>query len=263
VDANNQYNVDCIKLAVLVERFTGIPKKRVFDFVKENSVAELLPCANIVCKTESQRAKLTALFEFKNLYETIKCAEKSREYILDSAIAAKEYFKNYYADLNDKERVSITFLDAQLRIIATKTMSTGTINESPVLPREYIKEALFCNAVSVMLSHNHPSGCSAPSQQDMLATERVKAGMDAAGIKLLDHIIVARDEVISFAERGDIRATDTVQIQSKAATPVREPQTRKPSIKQQLKDANEQLAIEHAASPTRVASKIKSNGLEI
>jgi DNA repair protein RadC len=263
MDTDYQYKEDCTKLAGLVERFTGIPKKRVFDFVKDNSASDLLPFANMVCKTDSQRVKLAALFEFKNLYETIKCAEKSQEYILDSATAAKGYFKSYYADLNDKERFSITFLDAQLKVIATKTMFTGTINESPVHPRELIKEALFYNAVSIMLSHNHPSGYSTPSQQDLLVTRRVREVMDAANIQLLDHIIVARDDALSLADRGDIRAIETAQIQSKAATPVREPQAKKPSIKQQLKEAGEQLATELSESPTRAAPKTKSKEMGI
>ena len=263
----DQYKEDCSKLAGLVERFTGIPKERAFFFVMENAAAELLPCANMICETESQREKLSALFDFKNLYETLKSAEKSREHSLSGTSEAMEYFKNYYADMNDKERFSVAFLDSHNRVIATKTISSGTVNESAVHPRELIKEALFYNAVSVMLAHNHPGGAVTPSQDDLMATGRVKQGMDSVGIRLLDHIIVAGDKAISIADMGQIDLSGKVPGLAKAASPpVREtgiaPEAKTPTIKEQIAAGKKQLAGQRATAPVRAAVKSNNIGLE-
>ena len=264
----DQYKEDCSKLAGLVERFTGIPRERAFFFVMENAAAELLPCSNMICETESQREKLSALFDFKNLYETLKGAEKNREHSLSDTSEAMEYFKNYYADMNDKERFSVAFLDSHNRVIATKTLSSGSVNESAVYPRELIKEALFFNAVSVMLAHNHPGGVSRPSQEDLMATSRVKQGMDTVGVRLLDHIIVAGDKAISLADMGQIDLPSNVPGLAKAASPtVREkdssPKTKMPTIKEQIAAGKKQLAEQRAAVPTRAAVKMKNNALEV
>jgi DNA repair protein RadC len=269
MDTGNQHKEDCAKLAGLVERFTGIPKAQTFFFVMQNAAADLLPCANIVCETDLQREKLAALFEFKNLYETVKGAEKSREYVLSSTSDAMAYFKNYYADMNDKERFSATFLDSQNRVIATKTISSGTVNESSVHPREIVKEALFHNAVSVMVAHNHPGGAKNPSQPDLFVTDRIKRSIETIGVNLLDHIIVAGDKSISLADMGLMPQSSPMPEIAKAASPVREesssykPESRQPSIKQQLAAGKKHLAAERTAAPARAVAKIKSNALEV
>ena len=269
MDEGNQYKEDCAKLAGLVERFTGIPKERVFFFVTQNAAESLLPCANIICETQSQREKLAALFDFKNLYEMIKGADKSREYAFGSSYDAMRYFKDYYADKNDRESFSVAFLDSHNKAIAVKTISSGTVNESMVHPREIIKEALFHNAVSVMLAHNHPGGATNPSQADLFVTEKIQQALETVGVRLLDHIIVAKDKTVSLAETGQMPASSPAPINTRAASPVREnggirkPEPRAPSIKQQLAAGKKQLAAERAAAPSRAAAKTKSNALEV
>jgi len=253
MNRSNQYIEDCEKLAGLVERYTGIPKDRTYRFVMDNSASELLPSANLLCNTDTQKNKLAALFEFKNLYETIKGAENSREYTLDTTVKAMDYFTNYFADMNDKERFTVALLDSGNRIIATKIISTGTVNEAPVQPREIIKEALFRNAVSVVLAHNHPSGTTRPSNEDIATTHRIKQFMEIVNIRLLDHIIVVRDEAISLADMGLIDTVNSRAETSKAASPISE----KPeeyalnkapfSVKQQLAAAKERRVNEQAA----------------
>jgi len=269
MDTDSQYREDSARLAGLIERFTGIPKERIFFFVMQNAAAELLPCANIICETSTQREKLSALFEFKNLYETVKGAEKNREHTLSGTDDAKEYFKSHYADMNDKERVSVAFLDSQCRVITTKIISTGTVNESSEHPREIIKEALFNHAASVMVAHNHPGGSPYPSEQDLLMTERVKQGLDAIGIKLLDHIIVAGDKAISFADMGKMPISNTTSANAKAASPVREERdlfqqkSEQPSIRQQLAAAKRELAADCVTAPVREAVKSENNAWEV
>jgi len=269
MDSGSQYKDDCAKLAGLVERFTGIPKERVFFFVMQNSADALLPCANIICDTQPQREKLAALFDFKNVYEMAKGADKSREYVLGTSSDTMNYFKDYYADKNDREHFSVAFLDSRNRVIATKTISSGTVNESFVHPREIVKEALFYNSVSVVLSHNHPGGNTEPSQADLFVTEKIKQAMDTIGIRILDHVIIARDKTISLAELGKMPTSSPSHGNSKAASPVRESgglreaEPRTPSIKQQIAAGKKQLAAERAAAPARAAAITKSKPLEV
>ena len=76
------------------------------------------------------------------------------------------------------------------------------MNASITSPREVFREALRYGAVSVVLLHNHPSGCPEPSETDLLVTKRFKEVGELLGIRLLDHIIIGGNEYLSFAERG-------------------------------------------------------------
>jgi hypothetical protein len=71
-----------------------------------------------------------------------------------------------------------------------------------VHPREVVKQALQHNAAAVVLAHNHPSGVAEPSQADELITGRLREALQLVDIRVLDHLIVAGGEVVSFAEHG-------------------------------------------------------------
>ena len=222
MDTDNQLESDRERLASLVSKYTGIPSKRVYDFVAENGAGEILPSANRLAATSSQRERLNNLFEFRNLYEIVKGTEKEKAHTLSNTNTAMGYFKNFFADKNDRERVAVAFLDSQNKVKATKIMSEGTINESSMPLREIAREALFHNAVTVILAHNHPSGDKQPSILDIDATEKVMGGLNAVGVRLCDHIIVTGSGAISMADLGFIVHNDLGVEMSKAASPVRE-----------------------------------------
>jgi len=246
---DKQYRDDSARLAVLIEKYTNIPQDRVYQFVMENSAEMLLPHANKICRTEAQRQKLGALFEFKNLYEIVKSAQ-SRVYQLDSANAARDYFRSYFADVRDKEHFAVAYLDTRTQVIKTETISNGTVAQAQVYPREIIKEALFLNARAVILAHNHPSGELEASSQDIEVTVRIKRGMETMGMELFDHIIVGGDKAVSLMDMGKIPAKTKVQGMGKVAMPICENikanrQTVKPSsIKDQLASAEKQISSE-------------------
>jgi DNA repair protein RadC len=81
-------------------------------------------------------------------------------------------------------------------------MFQGTIDGASVHPREVVKEALKQNAATVILAHPHPSGIAEPSQADELITMRLKEALGLVDVRVLDLIIVAGGETISFADRG-------------------------------------------------------------
>ncbi|MGP9826116.1 JAB domain-containing protein [Ectopseudomonas khazarica] len=96
----------------------------------------------------------------------------------------------------------IAKLDAKHRLIQYVEMFRGTIDSASVYPREVVKEALRLNAAAVIFAHNHPSGNPEPSQADKVLTQRLKEALALVDVRSLDHIIVAGQRTVSFAELG-------------------------------------------------------------
>lgn len=99
-----------------------------------------------------------------------------------------------------QEFMKLLMLNTKSKLIGEKNVSKGTVNASLVSPRELFIEALECNAVSIILLHNHPSGDPTPSREDILLTKRIKEAGKLIGIELLDHIIIGNNCYMSFAE---------------------------------------------------------------
>ena len=108
------------------------------------------------------------------------------------------------ATLRDKKRevFKVLFLNKANEIIADKDLFEGTLDESPVYPREILKAALDCYASAVILVHNHPSGNSAPSSEDRSITRKISECLATCSIKVLDHLIIGRGEPFSFRSAG-------------------------------------------------------------
>jgi DNA repair protein RadC len=96
----------------------------------------------------------------------------------------------------------VLFLDAQNRVQAQENLFEGTLTQASVYPREVVKRALFHNAVSVILAHNHPNGLAEASQADKQLTQALKSALSLLDIRVLDHFVVAGNETMSFAEQG-------------------------------------------------------------
>ena len=88
------------------------------------------------------------------------------------------------------------------RLIEFVELFRGTIDGASVHPREVVKEALKHDAAAVIFAHPHPSGIAEASAADELITRRLKEALQLVEIRVLDHLIVAGDQVVSFAERG-------------------------------------------------------------
>lgn len=94
------------------------------------------------------------------------------------------------------------FLDTRNRVIAFEELFRGTIDGATVYPREVVKAALRHNAASVILAHNHPSGVAEPSRADRDITRRLIDGLALVDIRVLDHLVLGRNQSVSLAERG-------------------------------------------------------------
>ena len=80
----------------------------------------------------------------------------------------------------------------------------GTVNSANVHPREVVKRALHHNAAAVILSHNHPSGVTEPSDPDRCITRQLQEALQLVDVRVLDHVIVGGGHTVSLAERGMI-----------------------------------------------------------
>jgi DNA repair protein RadC len=100
------------------------------------------------------------------------------------------------------ERFRILFLDVKNALIADEEQQQGTVNHTPVYPREVVKRALELGASAIILVHNHPSGNPTPSQADIQMTNTIRDAAKGVNIALHDHIIVAKSGTVSFIDQG-------------------------------------------------------------
>ena len=121
--------------------------------------------------------------------------------VLTSPDSVKDFLMLEYAS-KEHECFVVLFLNNQHQLIRAVELFTGTIDGASVYPREVVKAALQCNAAAVILSHNHPSGITEPSQADKSITTKVKNALSLIDIRTLDHIIVGGVDSFSFAEGG-------------------------------------------------------------
>jgi DNA repair protein RadC len=101
----------------------------------------------------------------------------------------------------EHEVFGAVFLDSQHRVICFEELFRGTIDSASVYPREVVKQALAHNAAAVILVHNHPSGNPEPSDADRRITRRLQEALGLIDVRVIDHVVVAHDGCISFAER--------------------------------------------------------------
>jgi DNA repair protein RadC len=141
---------------------------------------------------------------FKAIRETARRLLK--ESVADRPVVSSwnqllDYCRIAMAD-EQTERFRILFLDRKNKIIRDEVQQTGTVDHTPVYPREVIKRALELGASSLILVHNHPSGDATPSEADIAMTKELAEVGVRLGITLHDHVVVAKGGFCSFKARG-------------------------------------------------------------
>ncbi|OGR64203.1 MAG: hypothetical protein A2X31_13105 [Elusimicrobia bacterium GWB2_63_22] len=101
-----------------------------------------------------------------------------------------------------KEHFVVFYLDTRNQEIKRDIVSIGTLNYNLVHPREVFEPAVKNLAASVIVAHNHPSGCLEPSDEDLSLTKRLSQAGKLLGIELLDHVIVTKEGFMSFKQKG-------------------------------------------------------------
>lgn len=127
--------------------------------------------------------------------------ETEREVILNS----RKSIGAYLLELFSQERTEVVCqicLDRKGKMLSCKRLGEGSACTVNLDIRKLVENALLSAASSVILAHNHPSGVALPSGEDWAATDRVKEALRTIGVELIDHIIVADNDFVSFSESG-------------------------------------------------------------
>ena len=133
--------------------------------------------------------------------------EKVGRYELPKAIRSPEDAYKAITTLTNvqeeaQEVFGILILNTKNKVVAVHEVSRGTLNNSMVHPREIFKPAVLHNAAGIICFHNHPSGDTEPSKEDIEITERLVGAGAIMGIVVMDHIIVGDDEYTSLRDIG-------------------------------------------------------------
>ncbi len=145
------------------------------------------------------RAKAAQLSAVMELARRSLAEDLAREHTLDSPASMQAYCASLLGH-QTVEVCSALFLDNRLRLIASETVSRGTLAQATVYPREVVRAALRHHAAMVVLAHNHPSGAAEPSPADRHLTRHLAQALALVDIRLVDHILVAGSRTLSFAE---------------------------------------------------------------
>jgi DNA repair protein RadC len=122
---------------------------------------------------------------------------------ITSTSAALAYCKKQFhrlAQEGAQEEFHVVLLGEKHQVIKTEKITVGLVNKSLAHPREVFKAAVREAASAIILVHNHPSGDPAPSQDDRAITKELKAAADILGIRIIDHVIVAKNKILSMVE---------------------------------------------------------------
>jgi len=100
------------------------------------------------------------------------------------------------------EEFWVLYLDTRNRVIEWRQAAKGTVNATPVFPREIMATALRLEATNIILAHNHPGGDASPSKEDILLTGIIREAAAGLDINVLDHVIVTDHDYYSFNDQG-------------------------------------------------------------
>jgi DNA repair protein RadC len=146
----------------------------------------------------AKRAELLAITEIQRRALTALLAEGT---VLDSAQRVTMFLRHRFNALLNESFVGL-FTDVQYRLIAVEDFGSGALQRVAVYPREIIRAALRHNAAAVVFAHNHPSGRAEPSDLDKTLTRKLQDALSCIEVSLLDHLIVAPEDVWSFRANG-------------------------------------------------------------
>jgi DNA repair protein RadC len=130
-------------------------------------------------------------------YYFVKQTEK--ETILKSVQECGNYLMpNFFGRSN--ETVFMLCLDAKCKVLSCKLVGEGSVNSANIPVRRIVEMALSCNASTVILAHNHPSGLAIPSADDVQTTHKIAKALECVDIVLADHLVMSKDDFVSISQ---------------------------------------------------------------
>ena len=190
---------------------TGVAGKSAVEMAREllqqfGSLNHLLGASqNEFCSSHglgvAKYTQLQAVVEMSRRYLEEEVAQVS---VVDSPGKARRLLSSHLKH-RKQEVFACLFLNQHHHVIQYEELFFGTVNAASVYPREVVKRALAHNAVGVILAHNHPSGISTPSQDDIELTQLLVKALALIDVNVLDHIVVASRGESAFTDLGLIR----------------------------------------------------------
>ena len=179
--------------------FRAIPQRDVKPLAKDlvsrfGSFAEVIAAPRPLLLKEKGMGEATVT-ELKIVHaaaQRLAKGELRKRPVLSSWGNVLDYCRTAMA-FSDKEEFRLLFLDKRNQLIADEVQQRGTVDHTPVYPREVVKRALELSATALILVHNHPSGDPTPSRADIQMTQAIIDVAKPLGIAVHDHIIVGRD----------------------------------------------------------------------
>ena len=188
--------------------FSALPRRDVKPLAKA-LLAEFGSFAELVAAEPARLRRITGVGD--SVIAALKIVEAASHRALRDQVIDRPVISSWQALLDyckvsmqhiKSEQFRILFLDRKNVLIADEIQQSGTVDHTPVYPREVVRRALDLGASSLILVHNHPSGDPTPSQQDIATTERVVEAGKPMGISVHDHIIIGRNGHVSFKALG-------------------------------------------------------------
>lgn len=133
--------------------------------------------------------------------ENILKARFTRSNYLTSPDHTRAYLRVLFSK-ESREVFGMVMLDNQHGVLGHEKLFYGTIDSAFIYPREIVKTVLNTNTSAVILVHNHPSGCAEPSIADKAITQKISEALKTIDVRVLDHLLVAGTQIVSFAELG-------------------------------------------------------------
>jgi DNA repair protein RadC len=179
--------------------FRALPQRDVKPLAKE-LIAKFGSFAEVIAAPPARLREVkgigeTAVTELKIVQAAavrLARGEAKKRQVLSSWGSVLDYCRTAMA-FSDKEQFRLLFLDKRNQLIADELQQTGTVDHTPVYPREVVKRALELSATALILVHNHPSGDPTPSRADIQMTQAIIDVAKPLGISVHDHIIVGKE----------------------------------------------------------------------
>jgi DNA repair protein RadC len=184
--------------------FRAIPQRDIKPLAKE-LIAKFGSFAEVVAAPQARLAEVkgmgeAAITELKIVHAAanrLARGQVQKRTVLSSWSSVIDYCRTAMA-YAEREQFRLLFLDKRNQLIADELQQTGTVDHTPVYPREVVKRALELSATALILVHNHPSGDPTPSRADIQMTQSIIDVATPSGIAVHDHIIVGKEGHASF-----------------------------------------------------------------
>jgi DNA repair protein RadC len=187
--------------------FAGVPRKDTKGLAKE-LIARF---GNFAAVLAADREALANAGLNDGAIAALLSVREASARFLRGEIADKSVISNWQALIDyctakigfaAAEEFHLLFLDRKNALIRDERQQQGTVDHTPVYPREVVKRALELNATAIIMVHNHPSGDVTPSRADIEMTKQVREAAKAVGIALHDHLVIGRGKHASFRSLG-------------------------------------------------------------